>query len=220
MDSTFPKELWSIIMEKLIDLTHTIINMQPVYPGDEPTMLSPTEQLTRDSYTNHRLQISMHSGTHMDLPMHLLKSDKYVSDYPIETFIGNGCIIDARNQSFIKMKKEYVDRIIEGSIVLILTGQDKKFGTKEYFDEFPVIDEEFATILVAKKIRIVGIDSPSPDKFPFPVHKILLKSNIPIIENLTNLELLLNEKRFEVIALPLKIKADSSILRVAARILS
>jgi kynurenine formamidase len=73
--------------------------------------------------------------------------------------------------------------------------------------------------MVERKIKILGMDTPSPDKPPFSVHKLLLKSKIFILENLTNMEELLEAKKFEVIALPLKIKADSSISRVVARII-
>ncbi|MFZ5985972.1 MAG: cyclase family protein [Bacillota bacterium] len=206
-------------MTRLIDLTHTIEDFQPVYPGDEETRLYQTKQLDADGYNNHRLEISMHSGTHLDTPMHLTKSNKYVCDLPLESFIGNGCVLDVRNEPIIKMKKEYEKKVIENSILLLCTGQDKKFGTKEYFSEIPVIDMEFARYLANRKIKILGMDSPSPDKYPFDIHKLLFEHNILIIENLTNVEKLLKEESFEVIAFPLKIKADGSLLRVAARII-
>ena len=51
-------------------------------------------------------------------------------------------------------------------------------------------------------------------------HKLLFDNGIYIIENLMNLDKLLGIKKFEVIALPLKIKADSSIARVVAKVIS
>lgn len=72
-------------------------------------------------------------------------------------------------------------------------------------------------MLVRKEIKMIGFDMPSPDKYPFEVHKCLFKGKILIAENLTNLEKLLDVGEFEVIALPLNIKADSSIARVIAR---
>jgi kynurenine formamidase len=67
---------------------------------------------------------------------------------------------------------------------------------------------------------MVGMDMPSPDKYPFEIHKLLFDNGIYIIENLMNLDKLLGIKKFEVIALPLKIKADSSIARVVAKVIS
>jgi len=53
---------------KLIDLTHKIEDLLPEYPGDEETRLVNTRKLKTDGYTNHRLHIDMHSGTHIDSP--------------------------------------------------------------------------------------------------------------------------------------------------------
>lgn len=61
------------------------------------------------------------------------------------------------------------------------------------------------------------MDTPSPDKYPFEIHSLLFRHKIPIIENLANLHLLRGMPRFEIIALPLNIDADSSIARVIAR---
>ena len=65
---------------------------------------------------------------------------------------------------------------------------------------------------------MVCIDSPSPDRRPFEIHKLLLENNVLIAENLTNLDKLMSANNFEVIALPLKIHADSSPARIIARI--
>lgn len=106
----------------------------------------------------------------------------------------------------------------ENSIVLLYTGFDEYYGTNEYYENHPCIDMELCEFLIGKKIKMLGMDTPSPDKFPFLIHKSLFKNNIYILENLTNLNLLLGVKNFEVIAFPLKINADSSITRAVARV--
>ncbi len=81
-----------------------------------------------------------------------------------------------------------------------------------------VVSLELGQFMIAKQIKCLGIDAPSPDKVPYPVHKMLLQAGIFIIENLTNLDLIPAGQPFEVIALPLKIKANSSPARVPARL--
>lgn len=76
-----------------------------------------------------------------------------------------------------------------------------------------------ARFLLSRKVKMLGMDLPSPDEYPFPVHKLLLENNVYILENLTNLDKLLNLSAFEVIAFPLKMRADSSIARVVARVI-
>ena len=64
---------------------------------------------------------------------------------------------------------------------------------------------------------MLGMDLPSPDKYPFKIHKKLFDNDILIIENMTNLSQLLSVNNFEIIAFPLKIKAGASMTRVVAR---
>ncbi|MDG5814149.1 hypothetical protein QA601_03600 [Chitinispirillales bacterium ANBcel5] len=68
------------------------------------------------------------------------------------------------------------------------------------------------------KVKIIGIDIPSPDKFPFEEHIKLLDNNILILENLTNLEPLLKVSKFDLFAFPLKIHAEASLVRAVAKI--
>ncbi|MFW6375978.1 MAG: cyclase family protein, partial [Thermoplasmatota archaeon] len=140
------------------------------------------------------------------------------NEIPLERFTGNGCILDVRNQSPIEYKDEYSEIVKENDIVLLHTGFDEKYGSKEYYTEHPIVDESLAKFFVDKKIKMLGMDIPTPDKYPFNIHKTLFKNGILIIENLTNLSELSDVEDFEIIAFPLKIKADSSIARVVAKV--
>ena len=88
----------------------------------------------------------------------------------------------------------------------------------EYYKNYPEITEAFANRLGELGVSIIGTDTSSPDRAPYIVHKILFKSDILIIENLTNLEKLIGQKNFEVIALPTKFQADAAPVRVVAKI--
>ncbi|MCF7800133.1 cyclase family protein [Candidatus Babeliales bacterium] len=202
-------------MKKIIDLTHTISNSMPVHKYDEPPKIEKIRNLEKDKYNDYRLISGMHVGTHIDGPEHLTNSNILISQIPIDKFIGRGFLIDARNKKIDKsLLRDLSDE--ENLIVLILTGFDKKFGTQKYFDEHPVVEADFAQELVNRKIKMIGIDFFSPDKYPFEVHKIFFENNILIIENLTNLDKLVEVKNFEIIALPIKIDADSALARVVA----
>ena len=100
---------------------------------------------------------------------------------------------------------------------LFYSGLDKHFGDRDYFLNYPVFGEDLVNYLAGQKVKMIGIDWTSPDKEPYPMHEILLKNDILIMENLTNLDLLLNQE-FEIFAFPLKIKADSSLIRAVAGI--
>lgn len=201
-----------------IDLTQLIINEMPVYPGDSETQLIQSKIFEKDQYSNHELSINMHVGTHIDGPMHLTNSNVYLSDFPIDTFIGEACLIDVCGKSIVDYIEDYEQIIKEGSIVILYTGHSKYFGQSNYFNEHPVLTNSFAELIVRKKVKMLGMDTPSPDKSPFEIHKLFFENNILIIENLTNLERLLNYSTIEITALPIHIKADSSLARVIAKV--
>lgn len=202
----------------LIELSHIIQDGMPVFPGDSETVLQQTKYIQKDYYSNHQMNINMHVGTHIDGPMHLTDCDVYLNAFPLDTFIGEGCLLDVSNESTIDYKEEYEQLIKPQQIVILYTGHSKYFGQTSYFTDYPVLTLEFSELLVRKQVKMIGLDTPSPDKYPFEVHKHLFQNNILIIENLTHVEKLLNINSFEIIALPLNIKADSSVARVIARV--
>lgn len=206
----------------LIDLTHAVRHDRhdlPVYPGDRETVLIQSSEIGRDGYNNHLLTANMHAGTHIDGPMHLLDVHDYLSRQPLESFIGEGCLIEAEGHEKVEYRAEYEELLKPGGIVLIRTGHDRLFGKPDYFQDYPVLSEAFAELLVRNRVKMVGLDTPSPDRYPFEVHKLLFRSGILIAENLTGLEKLSGHGAFEVIALPLKIEADSALARIVARTL-
>lgn len=195
-------------MSAIIDLSHEIKPGMPVYPGDEPMELAQTRWLDRDYHNNHRLQIGMHVGTHLDAPLHMLPSGQYVAQLPPTSFIGPGSVLEVCNQPVIHWQPRYEGLVSPGSIVLLYTGHDRFYGSERYFMDHPQVAPDFCEFLLAKQVRLLGMDLPSPDAPPFSVHKHLLSQGIYLLENLTNLERLLDWPAFEVIALPLKIWAD------------
>lgn len=204
----------------LIDLTRLLQDHNPVFPGDSAMRLERTRNLEEDGYCNHELTINMHTGTHIDGPMHLTPSNTFISDIPLDRFVGEGCILDVSGQLLIDDKPEYEHLILENTIVLLHTGHGKQFGQPEYFTDYPVLTEAFAQHLVRKKVKMIGFDTPSPDQDPYAIHRIFMNNRILIAENLTNLDQLLEIDSFEVIALPLLIQADAAMARVIARLKS
>jgi kynurenine formamidase len=190
-----------------------------IYPGDEPVRLEKINDFARDGFNNFHFTSGMHIGTHIDGPMHMTKSGRFIDELSLERFIGTGCFLNAAGMKVIAYTPEFASVIIPESIVIIYTGFGKQFGSEEYYRDHPVISMELAQLFVEQRIKMACLDSPSPDRFPYDVHKLLLKNSILIAENLTGMEELLTVKKFEIIAFPLRIHADSSPARIVARIL-
>ncbi len=203
---------------RYLDLTRTFIHNMPVYPGDPSPELIKTEDLYKEGYMGYQIKTGMHVGTHIDAPFHMLEDGKRLSEITVNKYFGRGYLIDARGKSIIDIEVLNGLSIERDSIILIMTGFSGKYGQPEYYENYPEISEKLATRLVELGMKIVGLDSPSPDRPPFNIHKLLLKQEILIIENLMNLEGLLNVSSFEIFALPMKLYAEAAPVRVVAKI--
>ena len=201
----------------LIDLTQPVIENMPVYPGDPSPKLEQLTSIQEDGFTDHRIEMAMHVGTHIDAPFHMIEGGKKITDFSIETFIGTGKLLDARGKKEIDGSVFEGVSVLPGDIVLVYTGWSNNFGKDNYFTDYPILTEDFARAAIAFGTKIVGIDTPSPDREPYAVHKLLLEKEILIIENLTNLDQLVGLEDFDLFALPAPWPTDAAPIRVAAQ---
>jgi len=202
---------------KIIDLTHTFTEDMPVYPGDPKSSLQQVAHLEKDTYNDFKLETFMHVGTHMDAPFHMIEGGKKIDEIAPEKFIGSGVLINVQGKKEISVESVKNKKIGEDSVVLLYTGRARFYRSDEYYNDLPFLTEDFAREMVNLKVRMLGMDMLGPDlDSPWPTHKILLGNEILIFENLTNLDQLLNIEKFEVIALPPKLKTDAAPVRVVA----
>lgn len=205
-------------MSKLVDLSYEIYNGMPVYPGDLEVELINDKKLNRDDYCNHNLKMGVHTGTHLDLPAHMLEDVRNAADIDLEEICGRAKIIYAAGRKLLTVEPEYLKLIKKNDIILIYTGFEKEYGSRVYYEEHPVISEELADLFAAREIKLLGIDMPSPDFSPFKIHQKLFENDIFILENLCNLEKLLGLTSFKLFVFPLKVRAEAAPCRVAAEI--
>ncbi len=197
-----------------IDLSWPISNGMPVYPGDRETSLVQEKWVERDHYVAFALHTGLHAGTHMDAPMHLLPGGAGVHEVPLSRCFAPGIVLDVRGQRLI-LPPKLSKGSLAGKAVLLYTGLEYEYGSEGYYQGHPEVSMELAELLARENIAFLGVDMPSPDFPPFPVHKLLLSHGIPIVENLRNLCAL--PASFEVAAIPLSLYAEASLVRAVAR---
>ena len=184
----------------------------PNFPGD-PILKIKRHNVKENTYGKTFLELQSHISTHIDAPSHMIKDGKTLSDYPITKFVGDSIVIDVIGQKSIEPN---LSDVKEGDIVFFLTSHSDKAYESDYFKNNPVIAEKTAQKLIEKRISIVGLDSFTPDNEPYGVHKIFLKNDVLIVENLIDLNKL-SGKRFQCFILPLKVsEADGAPCRVIA----
>ncbi len=208
---------------KLIDLTYPIMARMPMYPGTVPPEIEQKFTVSVDGFAEKSITMCSHTGTHMDVPAHVLEDGATLDALSIASFAGNGMVINVHrfvNQEIpLFFLEPFKQKIAEADFILFFTGMNKKWGSEEYFSEYPVLSEQAAQWLTTMKLKGIGIDAPSidkPDDPALPIHKILLGSNMVVVENLTRLGEIGN-KQFIFAALPLKIEeGDGSPVRAVA----
>ena len=115
--------------------------------------------------------------------------------------------------------EKFSGAVRRADFVILKTGWGKYWGTEEYFGDYPVLTPDAAKWLSCFKLKGIGVDAISVDCIDspdLPVHRILLKNNMVIIENLANLDSVPGNS-FTLCALPLRtMGADGSPVRAIA----
>jgi len=211
---------------KVIDLTLTISENIPIFPGSPKPNFINWESIEKDGYNLELLFLSSHTGTHIDAPYHFLKKGQKIHQIVTKRLVTEAVLIKIRKSSDEAITKTDIERfekkhgiIDDGSTVIFHTGWQKNLQKRYYFIKNPGLSISAVKYLASKKINLVGIDSPSIDlgkDGKFSVHHILAKNGILIVENLANLEKIDSEK-FHLIVAPLKLKnATGSPVRAMA----
>lgn len=190
-------------------------------------------------WANEYLTLGTHVGTHMDAPWHYHpvshgKKARTIDEIPVEWFYGDGVVIDMTHKKpgeliSIGDLKEALGRIDYAikalDIVLVMTGADKLWGTKEYWTTFPGLGKESTLWLTEQGVKVMGTDSAGWDR-PFwamveefkktedssviwGAHFAGIEMEYCQIEKLTNLDLL-PPHGFKVVCPPIKIKDASA----------
>lgn len=207
-------------MTKIIDLSHVFDTAVPVYPGDPEPTFRQIADVNTGGYELTEVTTVLHAATHIDSPRHILQKGAGIAEIPVERFLGRGVLIDARERAVMDADLLAGRALQQGDIVLLLSGRSRRYRMPDYFTDTPEVTIAFADALIEAGVSMLGIDFPSPDRPPYPVHRLLLENRVLIMENLANLEALLEAEHFEVIALPVRFAAEAAPARVIARVVS
>ena len=211
---------------KIIDLTLTVSDEIPTFPGSPQPSFIPWENVKDDGYNLELLFLSTHTGTHMDAPYHFLEKGAKIHEISLKKLVSETVLIKSKKKGgesitkidIQKFEKKH-GKIASFSSVIFYTGWQRNLQKKYYFTKNPGLSVSAAKYLASKKINLVGIDSPSIDlgtDSKFSVHQIFAKKGILIVENLANLDKIKSSK-FHLVVLPLKLKnATGSPVRAIA----
>ena len=200
---------------KIYDVSREISEDMVIYKNrkENSPKISATRRL-EEGANESKLDIPVHTGTHVDAPYHVLSNGKKINELSPDKFMGKCIVLDFTKVKDAITKKDLENvklKIQKDDIVLLKT---KNFLEKFFDPGFTYLNESGAKFLASKKIKAVGIDSLGIERNQpnHPTHNILAGKNIPIFEGLDLSKI--KQGRYFFHGLPLKIKnGDASMVR-------
>jgi arylformamidase len=210
---------------RFVDLSHTIEAAMPCYSGTPAPTFRSLASIGEHGFAEQLMTISSHTGTHVDLPSHILPAGSSLDAFTVERFAGKGVAIDLRGLTGGMITAEtllpFRDLIQNSEFLLLCSGWSQYWGSADYFTGYPLLTSDAALWLTGFHLKGVGVDMISvdaPESADFPVHSFLLQKEIIIIENLVCPPALLHSP-FIFCGFPLNIVgAEASPVRAVALI--
>ena len=194
---------------KIFDVSRSLSEDMLVFPGDiHPTF----NQEDRGQYLISELHLSTHTGTHIDAPVHYLKTGGTIDSVPLSHLIGKCRVLDV-SEAGNTITVNYLNGRLDGVSRLLL--KTSYSGTDRFEEIYPCLAPDAAYMIAAIGMKCVGIDTPSIESYcgDGAIHRKLLSCNCIIIELLDLSHI--KEGDYEVVALPLRLKGlDGSPARV------
>jgi arylformamidase len=157
-----------------------------------------------------KLSLGVHTGTHMDAPLHFFRAGKGIDTMPLTAAIGQARVIEIRDAESIKPEELFPYRLQQGERILFKTRNSAMcWQTDDFVEDFVYISQEAARYLAAQQVQTVGVDYLSVGGFfrdGVETHHALLEAGIWIIEGLNLSQV--DPGIYELICLPLKIESS------------
>ena len=191
------------------------------WPGDPDFHIERASDIDKgDVATVSRMSLGVHTGTHMDAPLHFISNARSIDTMPIDATVGPARVISIHDTKSIKRDELIGHAISEGERILFKTANSDHSWKSDQFDEtFVFISQDAARYLAEVGVRAVGVDYLSVGGFREDgpeTHQALLGAGIWIIEGL-NLSAV-EPGDYELVCLPLRlIGAEGSPSRAILR---
>jgi arylformamidase len=191
-----------------IDVSVTVRHGMAHWPDNAPIVLERSMDIGRGDVCNlSNLAMGVHSGTHMDGPVHFLHGAAGLDEMPLSATIGEARVIEIAHPHQITVDELRGHRLREGERVLFRTTNSTRcWQTDTFVEDFVYVSEPAAVHLVETGVQTVGIDYLSVGGYHADgakIHRILLDGGIWIIEGLDLSPV--RAGRYDMICLPVKL---------------
>ena len=204
---------------KLIDVTLPLDARLPTYPGNTPFALEAVKRIANgDSSNLSTLHLSAHCGTHVDAPRHFFDGAPGADALALEMMLGRTRVVEIRSRAIGAAELADLD-LADDVRILFKTSNSRLWGSPDFRTDFVGVTASGAEHLIARGIKVVGIDYLSIEEFKTPgapAHHVLLGGGAIVIEGLDLRDV--EPGIYDMLCLPLRVVgADGAPARVLLR---
>jgi kynurenine formamidase len=203
---------------RFVDLSHPLVDRAPAFPNDPKMALIEFGRIATHNYNITQVVMGTHQGTHLDAMFHFFDSGRTVDQMPLDWFFGPARMLRLPKGPNGEITPEdlrpHEASLQPGARIILNTGWHRHFGGQRFFEDFPSLTVDAARYLASRRIRLLGMDMPTPGKQWLEIHHVLLakEAEIVVVEALANLDALPDE--FTFVGFPLNFKGkDGSPIR-------
>ena len=148
------------------------------YPGDPVVKLERVSAIADGAVANiSRLDFGVHTGTHVDAPLHFIDGAPGTDQLPLDVLVGPARVIEATS-----LDAEGLAEATLAERVLLKTSNSELWSRDEFAHDFVSLTEDGARLLVERGVRLIGIDYLSVGDEG--AHHVLLEAGVVAIEGL------------------------------------
>lgn len=196
-------------MAHYIDISLPVSPDLPVWPGCPRVEFQRRLALSRgDAINDTNLRCNVHTGTHIDAPLHHLANGATVTDLPLDAFIGPAVVADLSDVEVVTPEALEQAALPVGTQRLLIRTRNSRLwveGVREFRTDFVALTAEAAQWVVDRGLRLIGVDYLSVQRFHDgpETHLILFRGGVVIVEGLNLAHVPAEE--YELICLPLRL---------------
>ena len=171
------------------DISVPIRDGMITFEGDPRVHLSRATSIATGAVCNvSRLDFGIHSGTHVDAPVHFIDGAPGIEGMALDAFVGPAYVADARAIDG-PFDRYAIDALVipSGTERLLIRSRNSELWDAPVFStSFAGVTEDGARAIAELGMRLVGIDylSIAPFGVPVPTHVALLGAGVAILEGL------------------------------------
>ncbi|HUM91088.1 MAG TPA: cyclase family protein [Candidatus Competibacter sp.] len=201
--------LKNIAMTDYLDISLTISPNLPHWPGSPLTEITRRRDMGQgDAVNDSVLRCGVHTGTHVDAPLHFLADGADVTQLALDALIGPVVVVALPDVGAVTANDLESLNLPTGTSRLLLRTRNSegwRRGERDFRTDFVALTVDAARWIAARGLRLIGVDYLSVQIFRGDpqTHIALLQAGIVIVEGLNLAEVAPGS--YELICLPLKL---------------